>query len=80
MEKMHYDLIKNPQEWLRAYHKRSLSETVNSTYLRMFPKPLARKIRPRRLFEAFTRVCDYNIKRLVYLKYLEDIEIYQDGT
>lgn len=74
-KKMHYDLIKNPQKWLHEYHKRSLSETVNSTYLRMFPKPLARRIRSRKISSAFTRACGYNIKRLVYLKYLENLEI-----
>jgi len=77
---MHYGFIENTQEWLREYHKRSLSETVNSTYLRMFPKPLARKIRKRRLSEAFIRACDYNIKRLLYLKYLKGIEIQGDVT
>lgn len=79
-KKMHYDFIRNPQEWLREYHKRSLSETVNSTYLRMFPKPLARRIRSRRMLSAFTRACDYNIKRLVYLKYLENLEIDLETT
>jgi len=79
-KKMHHDLIENPQEWLRDYHRRSLSEAVNSTYLRMFPKPLARRIRSRRMLSAFTRACDYNIKRLVYLKYLEDLEINLETT
>jgi transposase len=74
-KKMHYSFVENTQEWLREYHKRSLSETVNSTYLRMFPKPLARRMRLRRKYEAFTRACGYNIKRLVYLKYLENIEL-----
>lgn len=77
---MHYGFIQNTQEWLRDYHKRSLSETVNSTYLRMFPKPLARRVRSRRLYEAFARTCDYNIKRLVYLKYLEGIELQDELT
>ena len=73
-KKMHYEFVENPQEWLRDYHLRSLSETANSMYLRMYPKALARRIRPRRKCEAFTRACGYNIKRLVYLRYLKGIE------
>ena len=79
-KEMHYDFVAKTQEWLRDYHKRSISETVNSTYLRMYPKPLGRRIRLRRLNEASTRVCGYNIKRLVYLKYLKGIEIRHNIT
>lgn len=79
-KEMHYDFIENPQEWLRSYHQRSKSETVNSTYIRMFPKPLLRKINDRRLFEAFTRACNYNLKRLLYLRYLKGIEIHCNTT
>ena len=74
-KKAHYEFIENTQEWLRDYHLRSLSETANSTYLRLYPKALARRIRSRRKCEAFTRACGYNIKRLVYLRYLEGIEV-----
>lgn len=73
-KEMHYALIHDPQRWLREYHQRSISETVNSTYLRMFPKPLSRIIRCRRFYEGFTRTCVYNLKRLLYLRYLEDIK------
>lgn len=79
-KQMHYALIKDPQQWLRDYHQRSLSETVNSTYLRMFPKPLARIIRGRKYYEAFTRACVYNLKRLLYLQYLEDLTVDWDIT
>jgi transposase len=79
-KQMHYDLIRDPQQWLRDYHQRSISETVNSVYVRMFPKPLGRDIRVRRFYEAFTRVCVYNLKRLVYLRYLEDIIADWDST
>jgi transposase len=65
--------IDNPQKWLEEYHPRSISETANSTYKRDFPIPLRRKIDVRRKQEAFTRACDYNLKRLCYLKYLEGL-------
>lgn len=79
-KKMHYALINDPQRWLREYHQRSISETVNSTYLRMFPKPLSRIIRRRRFYEGFARICVYNLKRLLYLRYLEDIKVDWDIT
>ncbi len=67
--------INDPQKWLEEYHSRSISETANSTYKRDFPVPLRRKINVRRKQEAFTRVCDYNLKRQCYLRYLEGIPL-----
>lgn len=65
--------INEPQEWLRDYHTRSISESVFSVFKRDFPLPLRRRIKQRRKQEAFIRVCDYNLKRLCYLKHLEEI-------
>ncbi|MDP2845171.1 MAG: hypothetical protein Q8N79_03730 [Candidatus Methanoperedens sp.] len=67
--------INDPQKWLEEYHSRSISETANSTYKRDFPVPLRRKINVRRKQEAFARVCDYNLKRRCYLRYLESIPL-----
>jgi hypothetical protein len=39
------------------------------------PSPLRKKIRLRRKLEAFARACDYNLKRLCYLKHLEGIKV-----
>ncbi|MGC8817757.1 MAG: transposase [Candidatus Hadarchaeum sp.] len=69
------DFINDPQQWLRDYHLRSISETVFSTYKRDFITPLRRRILRRRKREAFTRVCDYNMKRLCYLRYLKGISV-----
>lgn len=71
--------INDPQKWLEEYHSRSISETANSTYKRDFPVPLRRKINVRRKQEAFTRVCDYNLKRRCYLRYLEGIPLKVGG-
>lgn len=65
--------IDDPQQWLREYHKRSISETANSTLKRDYPTPLHKRIKLRRKQEAYTRTCDYNLKRLCYLKYTEGI-------
>ena len=69
-KKMLYQFIKDPQSWLRQYHQRSISESVNSAFMRMFEKKLTRRIRSRRITESIARACDYNIKRFGYLKYL----------
>jgi len=67
------DFIEDPQEWLRSYHPRSISESANSAFKRGFPVPLRKRKTLRKKLEAFARVCDYNLKRLCYLKYLENI-------
>jgi len=69
------DFIEDPQRWLRDYHLRSISETVFSTYKRDFPTPLRKRILRRRKKEAFSRVCDYNMKRLCYLRYLKGLVV-----
>jgi transposase len=69
-KKMLSQFVRDPQSWLRQYHQRSISESVNSAFLRMFEKKLTRKIRSRRITESIARACDYNIKRFSYLKYL----------
>lgn len=69
------DFIKDPQQWLREYHLRSISETVLSTFKRDFPIPLRKRILRRRKKEAFSRVCDYNMKRLCYLRYLKGLVV-----
>jgi len=74
-KKMLLALIDDPQKWLREYHKRSLSESVNSVWKRKFLRPLAREDDDRRKIEAFARVVCYNIRRLPYLHYLQNIEV-----
>jgi len=71
--KMLLSFIDDPQKWLREYHQRSISETAFSVFKKDFPIPLRRRIKLRRRQEAFTRVCNYNLKRLCYLKYIEEI-------
>lgn len=67
--------IRNPQDWLRDYHPRSISESAYSVFKRDFPIPLRKRIKLRRKQEAFTRACDYNLKRLCYLRYLEGLVV-----
>jgi len=69
------DFIKDPQQWLREYHLRSISETVLSVFKKDFLEPLRRRIPRRRKREAFSRVCDYNMKWLCYLHYLKGLAV-----
>jgi transposase len=70
------DFIEDPQRWLHDYHLRSISETVFSVYKRDFCTPLRKRILQRRKKEAFSRVCDYNMKRLCYLRYLKGLAVH----
>jgi len=72
--KMLMDLLCDPQKWLEEYHVRSNAETAFSTLKRDCPVPLRKKIPLRKKQEAFTRACNYNLKRLCYLYYLEGID------
>jgi len=69
------DFMGDPQQWLREYHLRSISETVLSVYKRNFCAPLRKRIPRRKKREAFSRVCDYNMKRLCYLRYLKGLAV-----
>lgn len=67
------DFVDDPQQWLREYHTRSIAETGLSVLKRDNPKPLRKRLDQRRKQEAFTRATNYNLKRLCYLKHLENI-------
>lgn len=67
------ELVDHPQEWLEAYHMRSLSETGFSVLKRDNPQPLRKKLDPRKETEGYLRGIVYNIKRLCYLTYLADL-------
>lgn len=70
---MLFGFVHNTQSWLREYHPRSVSESAFSVFKRDFPVPIRKRLRLRRKQEIFARVCDYNLKRLCYLRYMEDI-------
>lgn len=68
---MLYQFLEDTQKWLRQYHQRSISESVNSAFHRMFGKKLTRKARSRRKTETLARICDFNIKRFCYLNHFK---------
>jgi transposase len=74
------DLVVDPQKWLGEYHVRSNVEAAFLAFKRNCPVPLRKKIHLRKKHEAFTRVCNYNLKRLCYLNYLTGITIVESWT
>jgi transposase len=65
-------LFTNPQEWLEDYHLRSNSEAVFSMLERNNLKPLRKRLDRRRETEDYLRAIVHNIKRLCYLRYLDN--------
>jgi len=74
-KKMLLDFINHTQKWLRGYHTRSVSESRNSADKRVFPRPLLKKITCRRYFEGYARACRYNIRQLVYIHYVNGLDV-----
>jgi len=58
-----------PQEFLRDYHQRSISETGFSMDERAFPAPIRKRLRRRKEAASSMRFLCHNVKRLAYLKY-----------
>jgi len=65
------DLVKDPQNWLRIFHDRSISETVNSMMKRREPTPLRKRLDERRDTEEFLKGNIHNIRQCGYLVYLK---------
>ncbi len=59
-----------PQEYLRDYHQRSISETGFSMDARAFPAPIRKRLRHRKETASSLRFLCHNVKRLSYLKFL----------
>ena len=68
--KMLERFVTDPQDFLRAYHGRSISETGFSMEKRAFPKPILKRLPVRKETESFLRGLCHNVKRLCYIKFL----------
>ncbi|MDP7976867.1 MAG: hypothetical protein RAK25_07055, partial [TACK group archaeon] len=71
---MTYEFIYDTPKWLEQYHMRSVIETVNSTLKRTMPSPIKKKLVVRKATEIAARICVYNLRQLVYLKYTRGID------
>lgn len=68
---MHHAFVEDPQKWLREYHMRSISETVNSVDKTRFPWKIRRRLPHRRDAAGSLRVYINNVRRCVYMAYLQ---------
>ncbi|BBE42758.1 hypothetical protein [Conexivisphaera calida] len=71
---MIYEFVYDTQRWLEQYHMRSIIETVNSTMKRTMPSPVRKRLVVRKATEIVARICVYNMRQLVYLKYMRGID------
>jgi transposase len=70
-KEMLYGFVDDPQQWLRVYHMRSISETANSMDKRRFPSKLKKRLAWRKDVESFLRRDVHNIRQYSYLSYLQ---------
>ncbi len=70
-KEMMYGFVEDPQGWLQTYHMRSISETVNAMDKTRFPWKIRRRIPHRRDAAGSLRVCVHNIRRCVYMVYVQ---------
>lgn len=75
-----WGLVMDPQEWLRAYHERSKSEGGWSALKGRHPGKIRKRRSERRETEAMLRPLVYNLRRLCYLRWLEEDERFVSFT
>lgn len=63
-------IVDSPQEFLRDYHERSISESGFSMDARAFPKPVLKRLPERKVTASRLRFVCHNVKRLCYIKFL----------
>jgi transposase len=68
---MMHAFVEDPQGWLGEYHMRSISETVNSVDKTRFPWKIRKRLPWRRDAAGAIRVYTYNVRRCVYMAYVQ---------
>ena len=74
-KRMLLDFVSHTQQWLREYHTRSVSEVRNSADKRVFTRPLLKRVDCRRHVEGYARACRYNLRQLVYVFYVNGVDV-----
>jgi len=70
---MLYSILEDMQEWLKQYHMRSISETVNSMVKARFGSPLRKRLDARKVTETRLKNVAHNVRRIGYLEILDGI-------
>ncbi len=73
---MLYSIWEDMQEWLKHYHMRSISETVNSMVKARFGSPLRKRLDARKVTETRLKNVAHNVRRIGYLEIMDDITLY----
>ena len=72
-----YDMLNllhdDPQGWLRDYHMRSISETVNSMIKCRFGSHLRKRLNNRKETETKLKLVAHNVRRIGYLEIIDGI-------
>jgi len=63
-------LTENPQQWLEAYHDRSISESGNSMLKRRESTKIRKKLSARKATQEALKFMVHNIRQICYLRYL----------
>ena len=66
---MLYDFVNNTQEWLRTYHMRSISESVNSMIKRKMPSKIRKRLPHRKRTEEYLKINMHNLRQFNYLRH-----------
>ena len=70
---MLYSIWEDMQEWLKHYHMRSISETVNSMVKARFGSPLRKRLDARKVTETRLKNVAHNVRRIGYLEIIDGI-------
>lgn len=68
--KMTYKLILDPHGFLKVFHNRSISETINSMMKRKEPTPIRKRLSWRKDTAEYLKVNLHNLRQSCYLTYL----------
>ncbi len=66
---MLYEFIEVPQSWMRQYHMRSISESVNSMMKRKMPTKIRKKLPQRKKTEESLKINMHNLRQYNYLRH-----------
>jgi len=68
-----YSILEDMQKWLKQYHMRSISETVNSMVKARFGSPLRKKLDACKVTETRLKNVAHNVRRIGYLEIIDGI-------
>ncbi len=74
-----WGLVKEPQKWLEDYHERSKVESFWWALKARNPEKIRKKVAIAQVVEATAKVVVFNLRRLCYLHWLQDLDPEPNG-